>query len=162
MRQQRNLAICFVTFATTFVTLNAAPLQPNGAPTDQWQSASPMPWSSLPPPPGVKYPRQTDNLGSPRLTYALATLPTCPPDQPVVEFTVGVDGILTDIVLVESSGVDAIDGAFIKDVSRRRYVAGTKDGQPYAMRWRTTIGMSKRTSSGEECSSRPPQTSVRY
>jgi TonB family protein len=87
-------------------------------------------------PAGVTIPRR-----HPRFPAAGAWIQNnpCPSIQPVAEYTVGVDGKVSDVALVRSSGVSEFDSYFLEDISRTRYDPSTKDGVPIAVRMRGTF-----------------------
>jgi TonB family protein len=82
----------------------------------------------------------------------------CPPNWALVELTVGTDGSVSDLTLLQSSGDDDLDTTFKQDLSTWHFTPATKDGAPVAARWRDVLALSK--PGAHFCPNLGPLTSV--
>ena len=94
------------------------------------------------PPSGIVAPRE--DPGSP---HVLPMLPQhaqgCGEDGSVkLEYTIGIDGAVSDIRIVTSSGFTDIDAAAFAAVRSWHYLPATKDGSPLAVRVGETMALS--------------------
>jgi len=65
----------------------------------------------------------------------------CPNFYPTSEFTVGLDGRVSDVTLLTPSEIASLNDAYLSDVGHWQYSPEIRDGAPVAVRWRNALNL---------------------
>lgn len=108
------------------------------------------------PPPGMVGPREDPGFPHDQPSYPEHATQCQESGTAKVALTIGVDGRVTEVAIVQSTGFADLDAAVLIQVRKWRYLPATKDGTPTAVRVAMTIPLApekRRPNFAADCTS---------